>query len=96
MLTAMKTSITIFADDPSIFAIRKYAPAEKRKIIDYMKSFDPFAAMGMVADCVTGERQNEENVGYTDGVFAWSAQDVYHIEAYNAAIAENFYNKIMQ
>lgn len=96
MLDAMQTSITIFAVDPSKFAIRKYTPAEKRKIIDYMNAFDPFAAMGMVEDCVTGKRQKEENVGYSDGTFSWSTQDIYHIEEYNAAITDNFYDVIMQ
>lgn len=96
MLGAMKNSITIFEKEPSNFAVRKYTNAEKRKIVSYMKSFDPFAAMGMVEDCVTGKRRNEENVGYTDGVFAWSSQDIYHIEEYDAAVADSFFNKIMQ
>ena len=96
MSGALKQPITIFENEPSKFAVKKYNQAEKNDIVSYMKSFEPFAAMGMVVDCVTGKQQKEENVGYTDGEFVWSSQDIYHIEKYNAAVADKFFDKIKQ
>lgn len=74
------------------FETIEYETMLKDKILKYLKSWEIFAVAGMVHDCVTGERLKIENVGYNDGQYVWSEQDIYHIEKYNAAVTEEFLN----
>lgn len=96
MQKAMKSKITIFEENPTAFEVSQYDSDEKKKIIAYMQAFDPYAASGEIFDCVTGIRLDKEDVGYTDGEFMWTSQDIYHIEKYNAAITNDFRMKIMK
>lgn len=95
MQRAMQDAITMYNQNPSGFCTRSYNPEEKRKIIAYMESFEPFAISGLVNDCVTGESSMKDNLGFTDGVFCWSAQDIYHINKYNAAVRDEFLSEIV-
>lgn len=46
-----------------------------------MESFTPSSAGGYIDDCKTGESlYTIPNVGYEDGEFIWSTQDIYHIK----------------
>lgn len=91
MKKATKSRITMFESNPSIFDVRKYTAGEKEKLLRYMKSFEPYAAAGKITDCVTGERLDEEDVGYTDGEFMWTSRDIYHVNLYNASVSDEFF-----
>ena len=95
MKRAMQDVITIYRQNPSGFCTRLYTPEEKQRIIAYMESFEPFAISGLVNDCVTGESSMKDNLGFTDGVFCWSAQDIYHINKYSAAVRDEFLSEII-
>ena len=66
-----------------------------------MSSFEYYGVAGLVYDCVTGEVQFKENgrpyedVAYHDGEFRWCEQDMYHIKRYNAAVTDEFFQKVM-
>ena len=96
MNKAMSNQITIYERDLSGFSIHPYKSEEKKKIIAYMKSFEPNSVAGLIEDCITGERQSEENLGFTDGHFSWSSQDIYHIEKYNAAVSDDFIIRVIK
>ena len=95
MQKVMVNSITAYKQHPIEFAVRAYSASEKGKLLAYMQSFDPYAAAGRITDCVTGERLRKEDVGYTDGTFMWTSQDVYHIDKYNAAVTNGFLERVM-
>lgn len=95
MRKAMKKAITMRVTELSALDVIEYGVSEKKKVIAYMQSFEPYAVAGQIVDCVTGERLKEADIGYTDGEFRWTSQDVYHIKKYNAAISNEFYKKIV-
>ena len=80
----------MYEEHPGDFPVRTYGKIEKERILAYMRSFEPYAVAGLVIDCKTGVRTQIENVGFHDGVFFWSNQDIYHIERYHAAVCEDF------
>lgn len=96
MKKAMKNSISMYEPNPTGFEVCKYDPDDKERIIKYMQSYVPYAVAGRITDCVTGERLKKEDVGYTDGEYMWTSQDIYHIQKYNAAVTDGFFQKIMQ
>ena len=80
-----------FAKNPANFATTDYDRATKEALLEYMESFEPCSVAGYVDDCKTGEPiLNETNVGYEDGEYMWSTQDIYHIRKYNAAVKPEF------
>jgi len=95
MKKAMESSINMSQKNPAGFAVRTYEESEKKRILEYMRSFEFFAVAGMVEDCKTGERTREENLGFNDGRFVWCSQDIYHLERYDAAVCEEFAKMIV-
>ena len=95
MQKVMVNSITAYEQHSAEFAVRAYSISEKRKLLAYMQSFTPYAAAGRITDCVTGERLRTEDVGYTDGTFMWTSQDMDHIDKYNAAVTNAFLKRVM-
>ena len=93
MRDAMKSSITNYSENPASFAVRDYGENEKKKLLAYMRGAAIYAVAGLVYDCVLGQWQKEENVGYKDDKFMWSEQDVHHVERYNAAVTDEFLSK---
>lgn len=69
---------------------RAYDANEKRIIIEYMSAPDPFAAGGMVFDRTKRLKTRIEDVGYTDGTYVWSSQDMYDISNYDMAVTDDF------
>lgn len=67
-----------------------YDPAEKELLLEYMKAVEPNSAGGYVFDCILNTETRIEDVGYEADEYMWSAQDIYHIEHYNAAVTEEF------
>lgn len=96
MMYAMNNSITPFEDNPSGFDRTDYSAEAKKKIVSYMNSIEPDTALGLIWDCVKGEEVRQENVGYEDEKFIWSAQDIYHIDKYNAAVTDEFLDHVLQ
>lgn len=96
MKHAMTNKISMYEENPGGFDVRAYGETEKKKILEYMRSFDPYAVAGMVYDCKTGKKTKEENVGFNDGLFYWSSQDIYHVERYNASVSEAFMKMIVK
>ena len=95
MKQAMVSPLTMFEKDPARFEVRTYEASEKKKILEYMRSFEFFEVAGRVEDCKTGEMLKEENLGFNDGTFIWSSQDIYHLERYDAAACEEFIKKVV-
>ena len=75
---------------------RAYTNEEKEKLIDFMKSVEPCAVAGHVYDCIKQEEINIEHVLYENDGFWWTSQDIYHLEKYNAAVTQEFYDKVMK
>ena len=96
MKNPMESSISLFNSEPSKFAVREYNSREKKLVIAYMWAFDFYSAGGKIEDCVTGERFEDEDIGFEDGEFGWSTQDIYHIEKYNAAVSDSFLQKVLE
>lgn len=90
MKRAFVSSITPFNENPSDFSRAKYTTENKSRVDKYFKSIEPCAACGLIYDCIEGMELQKENVGYCDGEFIWTSQDVYHFEKYNAAITDEF------
>jgi len=72
-----------------------YTAGEKKAILEYMSMFEAYAAAGLIEDLFTGERTKEEDIGYNDGEYIWSTQDMYHIEKYDVPVREPFLKKVM-
>lgn len=96
MIYALVDSITPFEDKPYAFTKKKYSDDEKKRVLDYMKSKEPDTALGLIWDCVEGKEIRQENVGFEDGEFMWSSQDMYHIEKYDAAVRDDFLKKVSE
>ncbi len=90
MIDAMRNDINEYQKNPADFEVASYSEMEKKKLIEYMSSFELFAVAGLIYDCVLGEQLGDENIGYTDGKYLWTSQDIYHIEKYNAAVTDEF------
>ena len=95
MKSVLIDNINRFAHCPNQFTRCSYSDAQKQKLIEYMRSFEPCCSIGLVDDCVTGEELTFENVGADDGEFMWDTQSIYHIETYNAAVTAEFFEKVM-
>ena len=67
----------------------------KDTLVQYMESFEPTSVAGLVDDCRTGEIIPKTNVGYEDGEFIWSTQDIYHLKKYDAAVSDAFIDHVM-
>lgn len=95
MKKAMASRINMSQKNPAGFEVRTYKESEKKKLLEYMRSFECFAVAGLIEDCKTGEMLNEEDLGFNDGTFIWSSQDIYHLERYDAAACEEFIKKVV-
>lgn len=88
--------LTRFEANPSAFMTRHYDKETKDALIKYMESFEASSAAGLVDDCKTGETVMMTNVGFEDGEFIWSTQDIYHLKKYNAAVSDDFILHVMK
>lgn len=50
----------------------------------------------LVTDVVTKEMLHTENLAYIKGGFAFEANDTYHLNKYDAAITDEFFNHVMK
>ena len=90
MKLAMNTP-SRFDEKPSEFPTKIYENDTKKKILNYLKKWEPCSACGHVEDCKTGEILDTlEDLGYTDGEYSWSTQGIYHFEKYNLRLNEDF------
>lgn len=95
MLRAIEKSISkLSIHTPGGFEKRDYTPAEKKKVLDYMKSIEPCASCGRIFDCEKMKDTELENVGFDDGSFIWTSQDRYHVDRYNASVTNAFIDHI--
>jgi len=95
MKHVMVSRITMYEKNPAEFEVRTYEASEKKKLLEYMRSFEFFEVAGLIEDCRTGEELREECLGFNDGTFVWSSQDIYHLERYDAAVCEEFIKKVV-
>ena len=93
MKDAMKNEL--LEDDPK-FETRQYSVQEKEMMLSYMKSFDAFCIGGLVFDCVLRDSVHIENKSYSDGEYLWCEQDMYHLDKYNAAVTDDFFDHVMK
>ena len=83
---------------PSIFtAIREKAPANKRKILAYLKSAKVVArAPGYLYDRVNNDVSIPNPACYDDGTYAWRSDVIYYYEKYNIELPEDFIRHVMK
>lgn len=70
---------------------------QKRKVLEYLKSFDPDCAAGMlIQDEVIGKAVNACVEGYEDGQYFWDSRYIYHFEKYNLKLSEDFIKHVLR
>lgn len=70
---------------------------EKEKVLEYLKSGEHYCASARaVTDRVTGELTGLEDNWKTDGVYCWSEDTVYHFEAHNLPLPNEFIVHVMK
>lgn len=83
----------------SNFLRQEYTDYEKAALFDYFSRFtEPdAAAAGSMRDYCTGESlTGVELVCYSDGLYVWSNEEIYHIEKYNAAVSDEFLEYVLK
>lgn len=69
---------------------------DKKKILTYLKNgTEDAVAPGYVVDHVTGERTDIELIAYTDGMFDWTTDQIYHFETYGEQWNDTLFAKIL-
>ena len=70
---------------------RRYAPKEKRLILEYFRRFHPYILTSAPAeDPFTHERVEEADFGYSDGEYTWYETEIYCFEKYDLALTDEF------
>lgn len=98
----MKKSICNYKefDDKSNYPSVKTAIGSRNKnrdmILAYFKQFEPVVAVARpVTDYISDEKQKESVLGYTDGVYWWTNEEVYHFEKYDLKLNDSFIRHIL-
>lgn len=66
-------------------------------ILKYLKQFEPVVAVTRpVTDYISGEKQKESVFGYTDGVYWWTNEEVYHFEKYGLKLNDSFIHHVLK
>ena len=94
----MKRVLPEFITDVgSNFERTEYDPNIKNAVLQYMKTKGELCeAGGYVDDIITAKETRIEDGGFTDGIFVWSTQDIYHIEKYNASVKDEFIKHVLE
>ena len=72
------------------------APAVKKAIIKYLKSFDVSAFTSQpVYDILTGEEVFCADNAHTDGVYTWYESEIYYFETYNLKLSKEFIEYVL-
>ena len=73
-----------------------YTPNEKERLLKYMKSFDAIAAAPeSVYDVTDNHNTFLESKAYSDGLYCWETQDIYHLEKYDLALPKDFLRHVL-
>lgn len=76
--------------------ISDVAPAGKKAILKYLKSFDVSAYTSQpVYDILTGEEVFCADNAHTDGVYTWYESEIYHFETYNLKLSKEFIEYVL-
>ena len=68
-----------------------YSPEDKKKLLEYMSSFEKGPACGLVFDLKKNDNTSVENIAYLDdNGFCWETTEIYHLEKYGAKLSEEF------
>ena len=64
---------------------------DKKNIVEYLKKgTEVAAAPGFVRDQVTQSRTPIALYAYSDGVFEWTSNEIYHVENYDYQLPQPF------
>lgn len=89
-----------FSGDSSYATIKEVigkSISEKKKILQYLKSFEPDCAAGMLlVDEITGEETSNGVMGYEDGMYYWDTREIYHFEKYDMELQNDFIEYVMK
>lgn len=70
--------------------------AGKKKILEYLKSFEADCAAGMsLQDEITGEYVDSGVLGFEDGQYYWDTREIYHFEKYNMQLEDEFVKYVL-
>ncbi len=70
--------------------------SEKKKILEYLKSFEPDCAAGMcLTDEITGKDLNLCVEGFEDDEYYWDTRYIYHFEKYNLQLNSDFISHVL-
>ncbi|MEE0265274.1 MAG: hypothetical protein UD936_06560 [Acutalibacteraceae bacterium] len=69
----------------------------KSRILSYMKSFsEPSAYTSQpVIDRFTNQELNKINNAFSDGIYTWYADEIYHVEKYNLKLNDDFIEYVL-
>ena len=87
-------------DELTVFEFKRLvsdeAPAWKKVILKYLKSFDVSAYTSQpVYDILTGEEVFCADNAHTDGVYTWYESEIYHFETYNLKLSKKFIEYVL-
>lgn len=68
----------------------------KGKIIDYMKNGRDYGVRcSSIYDYIEDCSKLKTIKRYTDGIYIWNDEEIYHFEKYNIALNEDFINHVI-
>ena len=85
------------SDYPSVKTSIGFRNENSNVILTYLKKFEPVVAVTRpIIDYISGEQQKESVFGYTDGVYWWTNEEVYHFEKYGLKLNDSFIRHVLE
>lgn len=82
--------------DSALDHVAPLNPADKEKVLKYIKSFKPDAIRcSLIKDYFSGEQTPLSIYVYSDGEYDWADDEIYHFEKYDIELNANFLKKIL-
>ncbi|MBP7188139.1 MAG: hypothetical protein KBA55_15570 [Ruminococcus sp.] len=84
------------ADYPSVKSSIGFKTEHKDKLLTYMKQFDEEVAITKASeDYINGERQSNSVLCYTDRIYWWTNEQIYHFEKYDMKLNDDFISHVL-
>ena len=71
--------------------------SDKEKILEHFKKYSSESAVLSQSACdyVTGKNLPNSILCYTDGIYVWTNEEVYHFNKYNLKLNDDFLNYVL-
>lgn len=94
------TSYIEFTENPDCKSLKDFTGfclPEKNIILDYLKKYDCLAVMAhATADYITGEMLKPSVQLFSDGIYQWTNEEIYHFEKYDIKLNDDFIEYISE